>query len=326
MGQQNNRHGAQGIDRRKGCARRNHHGLFIVDKPRGISSFDVVKRLRRSTGIKKIGHTGTLDPLATGVLPVCVGEATKLAQYLVSERRRYHGEFLLGLETDTDDITGNVIRKKDAANIQTPRIRGVFQTFVGIHPQLPPQFSALKYRGRPAYYWARKGIAVPLRERPVTIEAFHLTDREDQKISFDLLCLSGTYVRALAFQVGRQLECGACLSALRRVECGSLLEEYAVPLERLEASIKEQCEDSWLWPMTTLLPTIEPVVVEAEVARKLLNGASIPMNNLSLTGRLATEPGSKVKVIYNDTIIAVAEMQQLNDHLVVQPRRILHTI
>jgi tRNA pseudouridine55 synthase len=259
------------------------------------------------------------------VLPICTGEATKLVPYF-SEKRRYDGEFLLGTETDTQDITGNIICRKDATHIPTSRIEEIFKALTGVQHQLTPQFSATKYKGKPSYYWARKGMVVPRKERCVHIETLHLVGRERQRVFFDLLCSSGTYVRSIVSDVGRLLGCGACLTGLRRLQCGSFPLEYALPLDRLESAIEDESEAPWFWPMIKLLPDFESIRVDETMVRKLRTGIAIPYNQLSFQNQIRIESGRKFKVIYNNTIVALGEFRTLREQMMLQPIRILHTI
>jgi len=326
MNQENSEREGIGAVRRASARRTQLHGLYVVDKPKGITSFDVVQRIRGSTGIRQIGHIGTLDPLATGVLPVCVGEATKLVPYLFSGKRRYAGECVLGLETDTEDITGTIVSKSDAANIPTHRIEEILQGLTGVQVQLAPLFSAVKYRGKPSYYWARKGIAVPRKERRIQVEAFDLSRREGDRICFDLLCSSGTYVRSLVGEVGRLLGCGACVTGLRRLQCGCFLVEDAVSLEHLATCLYEDGEGGgFFWPLIKLLPGFESVLVDEEMMQRLGKGMAIPYPEGVLCTLKGAERGAKIKVIYNNTVVALAEPDSVKGETVLRPIRILHT-
>ncbi len=200
-------------------------GFLNIDKPSGMTSFDVVRAIRRAAGVKRVGHAGTLDPLATGVLPVAIGgDATRLIDALVDARKAYTTELTLGIETDTDDAEGESV---------------ALAQFVGEHAQLPPQYSAIKRAGVPAYRAARRGETVDLMPRVVTAHALRLVSRDGAQCCVEIECSKGYYVRALARDLGRALGVGAHVSALRRTQVGPFGAARAVPLaaavSRLEA-------------------------------------------------------------------------------------------
>ena len=210
------------------------NGVIIVDKTAGITSHDVVDRVRKLLGVKKAGHAGTLDPMATGVLAVCVGEATKIASFLTGEDKVYEATMRLGVRTDTQDMTGQVLAEQ-AVLVTDEDVKGVLEAFVGTIDQVPPQYSAVKVRGKALYKWARKGIKVESPARQVKIREISLGEIALPRVSFVVTCSKGTYVRTLAVEIGAALGCGAYLTALRRTAVGSFRLEDAFTLEALEA-------------------------------------------------------------------------------------------
>ncbi len=212
-------------------------GIFVVDKPIGITSAEVVRRIKRWSRAKKVGHGGTLDPLATGVLPILINKATKIAQTFLNKDKSYEGTMLLGMETETGDIEGRVIRYTKEIDVDPERIEEVMKGFVGRIKQTPPIYSAVKVRGTPLYKLARKGIKVTPKERWVYIYSLQMISFNIPEVDFRISCSKGTYIRSLCMDIGRALGCGACLENLRRIKTGPFSISQAIPLETLRESI-----------------------------------------------------------------------------------------
>ena len=210
-------------------------GVLLVDKPQGLTSHDVVYHLRRKLQIKKIGHAGTLDPMATGVLVMLIGKATRISQYLMSVDKVYEGEATLGVVTDSQDAEGEVMSTQPVPELTEARVREVMKGFLGDQYQIPPMHSAIKIGGVPLYKLARKGEEVERETRFIRIAAFNLLSFATPKITFDLHCTKGTYVRTVAADLGQKLGCGAHLSALRRTGSGKFTIGQCLPLEQIEA-------------------------------------------------------------------------------------------
>jgi len=210
-------------------------GVLVVDKPQGISSAQVVGQIKRLTQPAKIGHAGTLDPFATGILVVCFNQATKLAGYLTEQDKLYEGVLHLGLETDTQDPTGRVVRRKPV-QVTEEEVEAAAESFRGRISQRPPAFSALKREGEPLYRKARRGEEVEVEPREVTIHRLTVTGFEPPRVSFTVLCSKGTYVRTLAHDWGRSLGCGGHLEQLRRTASGLFSIEQALILGQVEAT------------------------------------------------------------------------------------------
>ena len=215
------------------------NGILLIDKPEGMTSAGVVRLVKQTLGENKVGHLGTLDPFASGLLPICLGAGTKIAQFLMVERKAYIGTIRLGVETDTFDSTGVVTQTVPVAPIADAMLRKLEAQFTGEHWQTPPMYSAIKRKGVPLYKLARQGIEVNRAPRKVTIEQLTLTSVGDDTLSFSLGCSKGTYVRSFAADLGATLGCGAHLATLRRTEFGSFSVAQAVPLS-LIASCREQ--------------------------------------------------------------------------------------
>ena len=210
-------------------------GVLLVDKPQGLTSHDVVYHLRRKLQIKKIGHAGTLDPMATGVLVMLIGKATRISQYLMSVDKVYEGEATLGVVTDSQDAEGEVMSTQPVPELTEARVREVMKGFLGDQYQTPPMHSAIKIGGVPLYKLARKGEEVEREPRFIRIAAFNLRSFATPKITFELHCTKGTYVRTVAADLGQKLGCGAHLSALRRTGSGKFTIGQCLPLEQIEA-------------------------------------------------------------------------------------------
>ncbi len=209
-------------------------GVLLVDKPRGLTSHDVVYHLRRKLQMKKIGHAGTLDPMATGVLVMLIGKATRISQYLMSVDKVYEGEATLGVVTDSQDAEGEVMETRPVPELTEGQVREVMRTFLGDQYQTPPMHSAIKIGGVPLYKLARKGEEVEREPRFIRVAAFDLLGLTPPTLTFDLHCTKGTYVRTIAHDLGQKLGCGAHLSALRRTGSGKFKIAQCLPLDEIE--------------------------------------------------------------------------------------------
>ncbi len=217
------------------------NGILVVNKPQGITSHDVVARVRRIFRIRRVGHAGTLDPLATGVLVILLGKSTKLFNKFQSLDKAYRATLKLGVTTHTADILGKVIEQRPYVGITQAKIEEVFQKFIGEIEQTPPMVSAVKIGGKRLYKLARKGIAVDRKPRVIRINTLRLINFVDSAVEFYVECSKGTYVRQLAEDMGRALGCGACITQIERTKVGDFAIEQAVKLEDL----KESHVQSW---------------------------------------------------------------------------------
>jgi tRNA pseudouridine55 synthase len=250
--------------------RRAVDGVLVLDKPLGVSSNAALQIAKRLLGAEKAGHTGTLDPLATGVLPLCFGAATKLAQVSLDADKRYLATLRFGVTTTTGDLEGEILHS-DAANVSREQLEAVCAGFTGALRQRPPMHSALKKDGKPLYEYARAGIEVEREERDVTIHSIGIVEGEGDLWSVDVSCSKGTYIRTLAEDIGRALGCGAHLSALRRTGSGGLSLTDAVTIEALEA-LPEADRASLLLPADALVAHWPAIHLSADDAGKLLTG------------------------------------------------------
>ncbi|MFC1523380.1 tRNA pseudouridine(55) synthase TruB [Thermodesulfobacteriota bacterium] len=215
--------------------RKEQFGVVFLDKPVGPTSFDMVRAVRRATGVKKVGHAGTLDPLASGLLIICIGRpATKMISRLMAGEKEYEATLQLGIETDTQDSEGKIVAQRPVGMIAQEDVERCLAGFVGRQLQTPPAYSALKHKGKSLYYYARKGIAVVKEPRPIEIHLLETVAFSEDKLTFRVVCGKGTYVRTLAADIGKALGPGACLVALRRTRSGPFSVSDALPGEMLQ--------------------------------------------------------------------------------------------
>ena len=250
-------------------------GIMVVDKPIGPTSHQIVSMVRRGTGIRKVGHAGTLDPRASGVLVLCLGPATRLSEYLSTSTKRYEAVIRFGTSTETYDSEGPVTR--DTGKPPTlQEINAVLDEFRGEIEQVPPPYSAIKVKGKKAYELAREGKEVELEARSVTIYEFKVQQYEKPDLSVSIECTAGTYIRSLAHDIGERLGCGAHLAALRRTKAGPFTIDDAEPLPKLEVGFVTNKWEKYVRPAVDALPEVPDVLVDEETLKKLQNGHRIP--------------------------------------------------
>ncbi|SIT36419.1 tRNA pseudouridine synthase [Paraburkholderia piptadeniae] len=260
--------------------RRALDGVLLLDKPVGLSSNDALIRAKRLYLAKKAGHTGTLDPLASGLLPLCFGEATKFSQDLLDADKTYEATMRLGIRTTTGDAEGEAIETRDVA-CDLPAVERALAQFRGGIVQVPPMYSALKRDGKPLYEYARAGQTVEREGRQVTIHALELVACALPDVTFRVTCSKGTYVRTLAEDIGEALGCGAHLVMLRRTGVGALTLEHSVPLDALSGATESE-RDAWLQPVDALLSTFPSVRLDAEATRRFMHGQRLRLADLSV--------------------------------------------
>ena len=249
------------------------NGIVIVDKPQGWTSQDVTARLRRVFNTRRIGHGGTLDPMATGVLPVFVGRATRGVEFFEHAEKTYETVLRLGLTTDTEDITGTVLTES-TVTVTEADILAVLPQFRGEILQVPPMYSALKVDGKKLYELARKGVEVERKPRPITIHELKLLGMEEAGVRLRVRCSKGTYIRTLCKDIGEHLSCGGCMAALRRVSAGEYTAEEAVPLQEL---LETQTPEVFLRPVDTMFRNFPQVTLTAKQEIRCRNGNSFSL-------------------------------------------------
>jgi len=287
-------------------------GILVVDKPCGISSFGVVRQVKRWLRIKKVGHTGTLDPFASGVLPLAINEGTKTVPFLAEDQKEYEAVLKLGVETDTYDRTGKITaaRDLDGFRMDEETVKGVMRGFVGRIEQVPPMFSAVKHRGRPLYKLARRGISVKREPRVVEIMDIGVTHIGFPFVSFKVACSKGTYIRALAHDVGRELRCGAHLFQLHRTRSGPFTLEDALPFREVKSLAEEGKIDGRIIPLSQVLGGLPKLCVETELQRKIQRGGQILVRDIGESPFPQIDRGVPVRVISsNGDLIAIARAE-----------------
>jgi len=267
-------------------------GVLPVDKPAGLTSHRVVSQARKLLNIEKIGHTGTLDPYATGVLVLCLGKATRISEFLVRSVKGYRTVMKLGVTTDTQDLTGRILSEKPVV-VSEEELREQVQKFIGEIYQVPPMFSALKVQGRRLYKLARQGKEVVRAPRKVTVYDLHILEVNFPFVSFQITCSHGTYIRTLVSDLGERLGCGACVWELRRTHVGPFGLDEVVDFERLESLSPAQVAEKYLVPMDKALVTLPAVYLDEKVSRLLSQGTTVTLAHPNLS------PGSSVPQLLN---------------------------
>jgi tRNA pseudouridine55 synthase len=253
----------------KKSLKREIDGVFLLNKPLGFSSNQALKKIQWLFNAKKAGHTGTLDPMASGLLPICIGEATKFSNRLLEANKTYIATVQLGLTTTTGDQEGEVLSQKEVV-LKSNQLQETLQKFIGDITQIPPMFSALKFEGKPLYEYARQGIEIERKPRPVTIYDIKLNKIEESIVILEVICSKGTYIRTLAEDIGHALGCGAHLKGLERTQTGNFQLPDALTIEALEAMSMASREKTLL-PVDALLEglsSIELTVTETEAIKK----------------------------------------------------------
>lgn len=289
-------------------------GVLLLDKPKGMSSNYALQKARRLYQAQKAGHTGTLDPMATGLLPVCFGEATKFSSHLLEADKVYRARIKFGQVTDTGDAEGTVIREREIPELAQAELDEVLDRFRGVIDQVPPMYSALKHQGRPLYELARQGIEIERAVRRVTIYNMALLARHSDGIEIEVAVSKGTYIRSLAEDIGEALGCGAHLTALRRLKTGPFTGDAMLDFERLEALADQQVREGVLLPVDILLDHLPRLDITAEMARMILRGQQAE----TTTGSL--EVDSLARVYQDQQLLGLVRIAAEG---VIAPRRLL---
>ncbi len=281
------------------------HGVVVVDKPVGKTSYDVIREVRRLLRVDKAGHTGTLDPLATGVLPVCINEATKLVQFLSGDSKDYKATMLLGVETDTFDVDGEILSTKETS-VRTADVEDVLRGFLGPIHQVPPRYSAVKFQGRTLYSWARRGVSIELPARTVEIHRIELLNVQLPYVTFFVSCSKGTYIRSLCAEAGERLGSKGCLAGLRRIRSGRFREEDAISLDEMR---KRGCPDGRVISMVDALVDFSVIAVDDHLAERLRAGHQPFAGDFEGNNIPSLAAGDMVKFVHrNKMLVAVGEM------------------
>jgi tRNA pseudouridine55 synthase len=272
-------------------------GVLIMDKPTGLTSHDIVAQVRRILGIRQVGHFGTLDPFATGVLPVSVGKATRFAQFYLKSRKAYEGTIRFGFSTDTYDFSGRPTSENSPVVLARDNLEKIFGEFTGRLMQTPPPFSAKHVRGVRAYELARRQKPVSLAPVGVEIYALELLGIDRQDVQFAVECSGGTYVRSLAHDLGQKLGCGAYLAGLRRIAVAEFKESQAITLDQLAAAVEEKKIENYLVLLEALLPEFPELVVRGRQEVGVRHGHAFELAQSTRTARGANAGSAPVAAL-----------------------------
>ncbi|MEY3879169.1 MAG: tRNA pseudouridine synthase [Pseudomonadota bacterium] len=261
----------------KKSLKREIDGVFLLDKPLGFSSNQALKKIQWLFNAKKAGHTGTLDPMATGLLPICLGEATKFSHRLLDAHKSYIATIQLGITTSTGDQEGEVISEKEVV-LNEAQLKDTLKKFIGDTTQIPPMYSALKFEGKPLYEYAREGIEIERKSRQIKIFDIKLINIEKSIITIEVLCSKGTYIRTLAEDIGQTMACGAHLKGLERTQTGNFQLSEALSIEALEAMPMASREKA-LMPIDVLLEELSSIKLNMAELDAIKKGQSIDFNS-----------------------------------------------
>jgi len=254
-------------------------GILNINKPQSITSFGVVARVKRLSGERRVGHAGTLDPQATGVLPVCLGQGTRVIEFLMEVTKAYRAQIEFGIATDTYDAEGRITQKGDPSGIDRAQLESALASFCGVVPQVPPMYSAVKHHGQRLYELARAGITVERKSRLVRIYRVELIDWRLPVATVEITCGKGTYVRSLAHDLGQVLGCGANLKSLIRLRYGLFDVRDAVSLSQLEDAFRHGYWSHFVYPIDIVLLHWAAIVVDDDTSRALRNGRPLVLKN-----------------------------------------------
>ncbi|WP_373777465.1 tRNA pseudouridine(55) synthase TruB [Glaesserella sp.] len=303
-----------GRPRKKG---RDVHGVFLLDKPQGVSSNDIMQKVKRLFQANKAGHTGALDPLATGMLPICLGEATKFSQFLLDADKRYLVTAKLGERTDTSDADGQIVQTRDVS-VTEQEILSALDSFRGEIMQVPTMFSALKHQGKPLYEYARAGITIEREARPITIFELKFVEYQVPYLTLEVHCSKGTYIRTLVDDLGESLGCGAHVVMLRRLSVANYPMDKMITIDDLQ-NLSENRPldqlDSYLLPIDTTVSSLVPLKLNTEQSKAVGFGQRVKIAN-------ETQIYGQVRLFSDNGIfLGVAEIREDN---VVRPSRMIN--
>ncbi|MDA3894613.1 MAG: tRNA pseudouridine(55) synthase TruB [Desulfobacteraceae bacterium] len=274
------------------------NGILIVDKPQGITSARVISRIKRISGINKIGHTGTLDPMATGIMICTINRATRLSRFFLASPKKYVAVLKLGVETDTLDATGRIVATHQIDTVSEHAVVAACKQFEGEIDQIPPAYSALKHNGVPLYKYARQGTPVIKPARKVMISHIKIIDINLPEVRFEVRCSSGTYIRTLCADIGNTLGCGGHLTELKRTECGGFGMQDAIPLTDIESHQSLESFKNRLIPMSDALSEMTSYVADNSLMEKIKYGKSISLTDIDID--IQTEIQSDIRAIGKD--------------------------
>ena len=290
------------------------HGVLNIYKEKGYTSHDVVARLRRIVGQKKIGHTGTLDPEAEGVLPVCLGKATKLCDLLTNKDKTYEAVLLLGISTDTQDTTGKILEEKNTADLREEAVREVVLSFEGEYDQIPPMFSALKVGGKKLYELARDGKEVERKPRHVQIYRIRILQIDLPRVRMEVTCSKGTYIRTLCHDIGEKLGCGGCMESLLRTRVERFGVAESLRISEVEQLMDEGTLQEHMIKADEMFPDYQKVYLTPEASAAVRNGNSFRLGDVIWISELSGFQNAERVRVYDEerNFIAVYEFEKEN--------------
>jgi tRNA pseudouridine55 synthase len=259
-------------------------GILNIDKPRGRTSFSIVAAVRRLSGEKRVGHAGTLDPAASGVLPVCTGKATRVIEYLMNDTKEYRAEIEFGLTTSTYDAEGEITGRYATSGLSLEKLESALPAFTGEVYQIPPMYSALKHKGKPLYKLAREGITVERESRPVTIQSIEITGWQPPVFIAEIVCGKGTYIRSLAHDLGQAIGCGAYLKSLVRTRCGIFDINHAVTADKLEEAFKTGSWQAFVYPIDSVMEHFKTITANEEDSKDIGYGRPVTIDDTDNPG------------------------------------------
>ena len=265
-------------------------GILNINKPQGRTSFSIVAMVKRLSGEQRVGHAGTLDPAAMGVLPVCLGRGTRVIEFLVDATKAYRAEIELGVATDTYDASGKVTQTGDPTGISQGQLESALTSYCGLIKQTPPMYSAVKYQGKPLYKLARAGIEIERESRPTKIHHLELINWQPPVVTIEVVCGKGTYIRSLAHDLGQTLGCGANLKSLVRLRCGFFDIKDAVSLPQLEDAFHCGYWQHFVYPVDVVLSHWTAMVVSDTTGQTIRNGCPLVFESTKGTGSLERHP------------------------------------
>lgn len=290
-------------------------GILLVDKPTDMTSHDLVNIARKVFHTKKVGHNGTLDPDATGLMVLCINQATRLNEYLVADEKYYRATICFGQETDTQDISGQVTKECDQPTINQAAFEEVLTRFVGPQEQTPPMYSAIKKDGKPLYQYAREGIDIgEIPKRAIEVYSIECLSYSAEEAVIDVHCSKGTYIRTLCQDIARAIGSCGCMSALRRTQVGEFTLDHCHTVEELKTM---ETPYDLLLPMSEAVPFPKSVIDTDEVLKDLMNGKKIPFNGKE---HIAPEEGQFCQAIYRDDMVAIGRYEKK----MFVPKKVFH--
>lgn len=289
------------------------NGILNVYKPEGLTSHNVVSFVRRTLNMKRVGHTGTLDPMATGVLPVLVGNATKLSDLIMADEKKYTARVTLGIKTDTEDITGEITEKKEV-NVTLDDIIEATKKFTGEIDQIPPMYSAIKVDGQKLYKLARQGVEIERKPRKITIYSIDIYDFDGVSFTMDVHCSKGTYIRSLCRDIGDSLGCGATMSELERTMSGIFKKENSYTFEQIEEFVKLGKTEEILMTPDDVLTDFVAVNVNEEFAQKIKNGIRLRPSQLGIK---EYQEDQMFRIYEEENLICLLKVKNCDGHMLL---------